>query len=111
MTPLRIKPVEAEVEPGDFGIVVKEPDLLVPEAVVHAVPPGDIRTVTDFVSYMDAFPSAVASLLHWSVSDVHHGLGKLRAQLRGHVDDSVVEPVRRPRFAYGALNPNATCHE
>jgi len=111
MGPLWIKPVETTTKPGDFGAVVKGQNLLVPEVIVHAIESSGVRTAADFVSFVDAFPSAMASVLNWSLPEVYRGLNKLRGQLHGHIDARIAKPSRRSKFAYGALRPTAFNHD
>src|SRR5271166_5033479 len=99
MNPLKITSGMSEAAPGNFGATVDASNsrLLIPDDLATALASHGIRTATDFVSYVQTFPSAVAMELNWSVSDVLRGLENLKNQLRGHVDDAILNPPEHPK--------------
>jgi len=105
MDMLRIKPVQSDARPGNFGAKIVGSDLMLPEDIASAFAAHGVRNATDLVSYVHAFPSAIAADLHWNVADVLKGLRVLSAQLSGLVDDEILSPPPRPRVHFGALNP------
>ena len=107
MEPLRIKSTKSGFKPGDFGAVVDESssELELPEQIATTLQSQGIHTATELISYVEAFPSAIAARLNWTLPDVLNGLEALRGQLKGHVDDAVLSPTRRGRTSYGAMNP------
>ena len=104
--PLQIKPVPTRDRRGDLRARVHDGTLLVPERVVVALSPLNVRDAVDLLSYLQAFPSSVASQLGWDTSDVHHALSLLRGQLRGLVDKEILDPPVRTEPSYGALHPS-----
>lgn len=105
MRPLQIKPAAVRETPGDLRARLKDDNLLLPDRVAMAFAALGIRTAADLVSYLQAFPTSVADELGWEPQDVHHALALLRKQLRGRVDDSILNPSLRREPAYGAVLP------
>jgi hypothetical protein len=67
----------------------------------------NIKTAADLFAILITYPGGVASALHWDVSDVVRATDKLRTQLRGLVDEKILNP--QPPSAsrvYGARNPS-----
>jgi hypothetical protein len=65
-----------------------------------------VRTAADLVSYMDAFPSAVAHLLHWPLRDVSAAKARLVAQLAGHEPAEALRSPSRRAPPLGAMDPD-----
>ena len=105
MNSLRIKPSKSQASPGDFAAQVTDSNLLLPESVASALASHGVATAVDLVSYVQAFPSAVAADLKWSIPELTQAIARLNAQLVGHVDERILNPPRRPKPGYGALNP------
>jgi hypothetical protein len=103
---MKLKPARLDFRPGDFGAAVVGGDLMLPEDIVNVLASHGVRTAAELVSYLQTFPSAVAHELHWTVSDVMKGLTSLGGQLRGYVDDAILNPPQRPKMGYGALDPS-----
>ena len=106
MQALIIQATNKKARPGDLAAQVEDQELRLPRAVALAMEREGIRTAADLLSYMQAFPSAVASLLHWQQRDVMEALARLKAQLAGRVPDEVLEPGRFPEPIPGALDPD-----
>jgi len=105
MDMLKIKAVPSAARPGNFGAKVVGSELRLPESVANAFAAHGVRNATDLVSYLHAFPSAIAADLHWNVRDVLRGLDELSVQLSGFVADEILSPPQRPRVYFGAQNP------
>jgi hypothetical protein len=105
MNPLRIKGIPSTWSRGDFGAVVRGSDLTLPQEVAETFVKHGVRNADDLVSYVQTFPSSIARDLQWDVTDVFHGLTRLRTQLSGYVADDVLNPPQRHAKGYGAMNP------
>ncbi len=107
MQPLTIKPTKSAVRRGDFDGIIDESGLALelPERIASTLNSHGVRTAGEMVSYIEAFPSAIAADLQWTVPDVLRGLENLRSKLRGHVDDAVLDVRTRDRHSFGAMNP------
>jgi hypothetical protein len=105
MVRLKIKAAERTAKPGDFGASIEGSDLLLPEEIANVFNTYGLHEVTEILSYVDAFPSTIATDLHWSPSDVQDGLIALRQQLSGYVDEAFLTAKRGPQRRYGALPP------
>jgi hypothetical protein len=105
MVRLKIMAAGRPASPGDFGAAIEGSALVLPEEIAAVFRSYGIDDVLGMLAYVDAFPSTIARDLHWSVSDVQHGLGTLRDQLTGHVDQSFLTVKRGPQRSYGALPP------
>lgn len=78
--------------------------LLLPADVAKVFAIFGVRDAVALLSYLQAFPSAVADGLHWDTADVATAAARLRGQLRGHVDENVLTPAQSGR-TYGAIRP------
>jgi Papain family cysteine protease len=107
MEPLKIKSIKSGIKPGDFGAIVDESALALelPEQIATTLQSQGVHTASELISYIEAFPSAIAARLKWTLPDVLSGLEALRGQLKGHVDDAVLSPTKRGPVSYGAMNP------
>jgi hypothetical protein len=107
MRPLNIRPVSSPATPGDFGGSVDKANsvLLLPEHIASFLASHGVHSASEFVSYTESFPSAIAAELDWSAADVVQALSKLRDQLRGHVDEAILNPPQRAKHVYGAFDP------
>jgi hypothetical protein len=106
MKPLTIATGNSLSTPGDFAATVDEAGsrLLVPQDLSDKLTAQGIRTASELVSYLLSFPTAAAKDLNWSIEDVSRGLDQLKDQLRGHVDDFILDPPEHPKRGYGGLN-------
>jgi hypothetical protein len=107
MKPLQIDSCDQVATPGDFAAAIDQANcvLLLPREVAQKFVSHGIRTATDLISYLQTFPSASADDLQWSIADVTRGLERLKEQLRGHVDDAILNPPARADHGYGGRNP------
>ena len=102
---LSIVAVQKEVPaPGDFGIVVKDTALEVPQPVLNCMneKPRSAEEVYDLAS---CFPSGFMQGLGWSLPEVKKAAEKLKQQLIGHVDDQFFSPLLPMRRGFGARDP------
>lgn len=106
MEPLKIAANGDTAKPGDFGAVVGDGVLILPREIAEALAGHGVRNATEFLSYLQAFPTAIADELHWAPADVANALARLRVQLRGRVADDFLDPPQRPARRYGALPPD-----
>ena len=108
MRPLEIRPISSFAKPGDFQASIDEASfvLLLPEDVATPLASHGVRNAAEIVSYVESFPSAIAADLGWTVPDVLQALNRLRDQLRGHVDEAILNSPQRPKHGYGALDPS-----
>ena len=106
MLAMTIKADPRALLPGDFGALVTDSMLHLPETFVQVLTDQGVRTAADAVSYVHTFPSYIAEALHWNLADVDHGLAALCDQLEGMVDDDILHPSQQPPLFYGALDPN-----
>jgi hypothetical protein len=97
--------------PGDFRAVVENGRLLLPEEVVDLVAgQSGVRSASEFLSWLETFPSAVAERMHWSPQDVCRATVGIQALLREHLDPAVMaHQPRGPVRVYGALDPRRRC--
>ena len=102
---LAIRPVNEEASPGDLHVRVSGDQLLVPAPVCRALAGQGLRTATDLLSYLVAFPSAVAHSLHWNHGEVAKAVDRLRIDLAGYIDTDAYS-ARRPNPPLGALSPD-----
>jgi hypothetical protein len=105
MMPVPIKSVSAKEVRGDLRAKLDNGNLLIPERVAVVLAGWGIRTAVDLLSILQAFPSAVADELGWEPGDVAKALAVLKTQLRGRVDDSILNPPRHLEPVYGAFPP------
>jgi hypothetical protein len=108
MTPLTIRAVSPlHATPGNLGAIVEGDYLLLPEPVARLFHAAGVRNGAELLSYLYSFPGAVAVTLHWTLSDVGVATKALHDQLRGHVDEAILDPPRQPKRTYGALYPRS----
>jgi hypothetical protein len=105
MTALLIKPTITKERPGDLCAQVDDGNLLLPERVAQLLLPLGIRTAVDLLSVLQTFPSEIAYRLGWKQTDVDQALALLKAQLKGRVDEAILNPPHRPEPVYGAVPP------
>ena len=91
----------------DFGAEVQGTQLLVPQDVAKILERLAVRTAEEFVSYLHAFPSAIAAGLGWKLEDVVHARAGLIAKLRGVVSDDILDPTPTVPRVYGARPPTS----
>ena len=101
--PLIVTPTDAEVSKGDLNVAVSGNRLLVPKAAAFGQ--QGVRTASDLLSYMQTYPSAVAKALHWSSGDVSAATEKLRTQLTGKIDSSMLDSQQQTTPPLGARDP------
>ena len=106
MKPLSITGSDSGATPGDFGACVDGANsrLLLPQELSDKLAAHGIRTASELISYLQSFPTAAAKDLDWSTEDLSRGADRLKDQLRGYVDDSILHPPPRPKHGYGGLN-------
>ena len=103
--PLTIQPSNAEVGRGDLNVRIVGNALLLPRGLAQNLAQQGVRTASDLLSYLQAYPSDVAARLNWSAADVAGATAKLRAVLAGHVDSSILGP-QPDAPPLGARDPN-----
>jgi hypothetical protein len=106
MASVVIEGMDERPVPGNLKAHVQDNKLLLPNIVVAALHRDGVRTAEDLMSYILAFPSSVADILHWSLVDVERATTKLRRELKGHVSDAHLHPQWRPNPPLGALDPD-----
>jgi hypothetical protein len=106
MAGLAIQATDERAVPGNLHARVSGDKLLMPREIADAFKADGLRTAEDLISYIQAFPSAVAAKLSWSSRDVQKATARLRTQLRGKVDARLLQPQRRPSPPLGALDPD-----
>ena len=105
-THLTIEPTRRLVcHPGEFGAEVADNVLRLPELVASSFRAVGARDAIDALSYLEAFPTAIANQLQWNVSDVVHAGDMLKKQLRGHIADELLAPSEPTQRVYGAIKP------
>ena len=91
--------------PGDSSAHVAGDRLDMPKDIAIALRADGIRTAEELLSYMAAFPTSLAYILHWSLSDVQRATYPLKNELRGHIPDEQLNFERGPERVFGARNP------
>jgi hypothetical protein len=104
MAELPIEPHGLDPTPGDWKASVSNGKLLLPTQLALAAREQGVRTAEDFLSFAEAFPSAIAFVLQWPLPQVKAATSRLRRQLRDHVPPAVPESAR-PGHAFGAMDP------
>jgi hypothetical protein len=106
--PLIVTPSDSEISPGDLHATISGNTILIPKAAAQSFSQQGVRTAVDLLSYMQTYPSAVASALNWSNKDVSAAAEKLRGQLSGKVDRAVLsDPADNPPLPpLGARDPS-----
>jgi hypothetical protein len=96
----------SEARPGDFGAKVEGGQLLLPGGVVDLFAAQGVRSAAELLSWLEAFPSAVAAEMRWNPTDVGRATARVRALLRNHMDAALMaDRPRGPVRVYGALDP------
>ena len=90
--------------PGDFNARRVGDRLEVPQAIADIIESQGIRTSDEFLSYAEAFPSALAQCLGWSAKDAQQATQRLSQQLGSNVGQA----PERPDVYFGARKPNDT---
>jgi len=105
--PLIVTPSDSEIGPGDLRATISGNTILIPKAAAQSFKQQGVRTAGDLLSYMQTYPSAVASALKWSDRDVSAATEKLRSQLSGKVDSALLsDPADNPPLPpLGARDP------
>ncbi len=106
MRKLLIKSVDAKCKPGDLGAVISGDDLLLPRQVAEAFLRQGVRSATDLIAQIDAFPGATARALGWNAAQVAAGLTQLRATLADAIPSALLQPPSRERPGMGAMAPD-----
>ena len=94
-------------KPGDLGARLTGAALSVPPDVATALGRLSVGNAEELVSYLQSFPSAIASALQWTPDEVSEARQKLVAMLRGKVPDALLDPPPAIRRAYGAMDPSS----
>lgn len=105
MKPLPIEPSDEHVSPGDLHGHMYKGRFLLPRDIALALARDGVRTASDLMSYVQSFPSAIASLLHWSSQDVGRAVDRLRSELAGKIPDQYMHPESRRNPPLGARDP------
>src|SRR4051794_22218659 len=100
-----IQATNDQPHPGDLKAEVRGDTLLLPRSVVKAARDNGIHTAEELLSYIEAFPTSMASVLNWTVPDMSIAIAGLKQQLRGHLPDEQIDVRQRARPAFGALDP------
>jgi hypothetical protein len=91
---------------GDFGATVADGWLRVPAELATALQQyHNAVTATQFLSVIEAFPTALARELGWDLTSLSNAVDGLRRELDGHVPPELLRPTPRPTPGYGALDP------
>lgn len=90
---------------GHFGCVVTNDRILIPTRLASLLASRNLTTVEEFVAYLQAFPSDLASALHWSDAELDGARDELAEQLRGIVPPDILDPPNHPDPPFGALLP------
>lgn len=96
--------LDHEVRPGQFGIVVDNNLLLIPEVLYEVLARLNVQTLQEFISILQQFPTAIAEGLGWTTDEVDSAAVELYGQLRGHVPHDWLEPAQIERQP-GAFAP------
>jgi hypothetical protein len=96
-----IVPTSRVASPGDFNARPVGNELEVPREIADVVETQGIQTAGEFLSYADAFPSALAHTLGWSPVDAQRATRALSEQLREDVELAAA----RPKVHFGARAP------
>lgn len=108
MLPLQLKPLATNTtRAGDFGARVAGDTLLVPQHVLEALEKLAVRNGVELVSFVNTFPSSVASALGWSIDEVAQARTALLKDLQGVLPDDVLNPATSARRGFGAIPPIA----
>lgn len=91
--------------PPNFGAEVTGTKLRVPENIADALKTLRLHTAIEFVSFLQAYPTAVAKALDWKLAEVVQARDTLIKDLRGVLPDGFLETPRR-RVVYGAVDPS-----
>ena len=105
MMPLPVKSMIANEVRGDLRAKLDNGNLLLPKRVLAILTSWGVRTAADLLSVLQTFPSGLADELGWEAEDVDHALTVLKAQLKGRVDENVLNPPKREEPVYGAVPP------
>jgi hypothetical protein len=105
MQPLTIAPSEVAASPGDLHAHVSDGELRVPTHFAQAMREQGVRTAADLLELMQSFPTSIATVLSWPVSDVYRATEILRGQLEGLIPDQVLNQKTLPNPAFGAQSP------
>lgn len=106
--------VQRGIRGKDFGIAVEERDgetvLAVPAALyAFACDSCGLHTAGELIAAIDGMPSGFRAFLQWQSDELRAALFVLIGELRGHVDDHlldlIVEGRPRQQFATGACTP------
>ena len=88
-----------------FGARVEGSELLLPAEIWEWAKQSGTRSVEEFLSSLQTFPSSMAEHLGWSVERVKEAEAGLVKLLRGHVAEQFLSPPAPVQRAYGALPP------
>lgn len=99
MRPLPIKATDRPLLAGDLNAQVTPDALEVPRRLADEMAGQDVRNSLQLLSYVQAFPTALAVAFGWSGEQVASAAGRLSAQLGA-------PPPSRRMVAFGARNPN-----
>lgn len=92
---------------SDFGITVAEGSVEVPALLKNALDRLAVRTAEQLVSFLQAFPSALAVELGWTIADVLRAREAVVRKLKGHLPDAILNPAPIQVRGRGALEPPA----
>src|SRR5437899_1847573 len=91
---------------SDFGAEPCGTQLLVPQDIADVLRDASVRTAEEFVSFVHAFPGAIAAALGWEVREVIRAEEGLAKRLRGFIPDEVLDSQDKViERSYGALDP------
>jgi hypothetical protein len=109
MTEFMIKPAKAKRPgddlPGDFHARVVGSNLVLPGGIASKLKAQGIETATQLLSLVNGFPSAVAHMLDWSITDATRAAEILRSQMKGHVDPFFLSAPTKYMPPLGARDP------
>jgi hypothetical protein len=99
-----VQSMPTEPTPGDFRASVSTNQVGLPAALVAPLRAQGATTLSGVISYLESFPSAVASMLDWSVADVERAHLKLVRELAAS-GLAVPAAAAKARPAFGARDP------
>jgi hypothetical protein len=93
---------------GNFGTEVIDGTLYISTQIFDAMKQCNPRSAAEAYSIAYSCPSIFTEELKWTTEDARCAVDILREQLRGHVEDSILDydPSDHPEFALGALPPD-----
>ena len=95
---------------GNFGVVIVDDGLAIPEELLKIMTELSVRTAEEFVEYTRVYYRVIATKLGWSIVDAILAHSAMVDQLKagGVFPDSFLFPKEPPRFIHGSNPPDRT---